>query len=554
MGALQEGRWPVNKHALKFSKLAKEYHDYVLRTSPVVASWLGDHRYDALFADSTEFGVARTMAKMGRFLDNFNTIDPKALDLDDRVDLEIVKGSLEYSIAIHKKMPWHKTAPDAYIDEVMSGIYLLMTREFAPAEVRAVPIIARLKKARTVLEHAKKNLANPPKVFTETSILSARGAQFFLAHTVADFAAKLSDPLKTQVLDAAAEANEAMKSFAAYLEGRLLKESRGKFAIGKRLFNLRLSRDHLLPLDAEKLHAIGEDVYKKTLAEIKKVAKQIDARRKWEDVVADLKKEHPTNEALVKTYADYMQSAKAFVKSRRLVDVPAGETIEVVPTPEFARSMIPYAAYLSPAPYEKEQKGIFWVTPVSEGTPPERAEEQLRGHSIYGVVVTSLHEAYPGHHLQLTVANKLKRPIRILSGSSVFAEGWALYCEDMMWEQGFYGDPRTRLLQLKDLLWRACRVIVDVSLHTGKMTFEQAVTFMVEKAHLERPNAETEVRRYCATPTQPMSYVIGKLAILDILKEYKKKHGAKFDLRKFHNHLLSHGTIAVSKVKELMLA
>lgn len=542
----------MNIEAQRFTKLAKDYHDFILRENPVVASWLGVHKYDAEFADTTEAGVARMMAKMRRFLDEFDSINPKALDLDGRVDLELAKGGLEYTLAQHEKMPWHKTAPDAYIDEVMSGIYLLMAREFAPAEERAKPIASRLKKARTVLAHGRTNLANPPKVFTETAIKSAEGAIFFLENTVSEFAAKLPYKQRNEVLDAAAAAMQAMKSYRSFLD-ETVKESRGKFAIGKDLFNLKMKRDHLLPLDADELLKIGESVYKSTLVEMKKVSARIAPRRKWEDVVADLKKDHPTNEALVKTYADYMQSAKAFVKSRKLVDIPAGETIEVVPTPEFARSMIPYAAYLSPAPYEKAQKGIFWVTPVNPGTPPERVEEQLRGHSIFGIVVTSLHEAYPGHHLQLTVANKLKRPMRVLSGSSVFAEGWALYCEDMMWEQGFYSDPRTRLLQLKDLLWRACRVIVDVSLHTGKMSFEQAVNFMVEKAHLERPNAETEVRRYCATPTQPMSYVIGKLAILDILKEYKKKHGDKFDLRKFHNELLSHGTIAVSKVKELML-
>jgi uncharacterized protein (DUF885 family) len=255
----------------------------------------------------------------------------------------------------------------------------------------------------------------------------------------------------------------------------------------------------------------------------------------------------------VQYYADEMKRAKRFVIEHRLVDIPEMEKIEVVPTPEFARPVIPYAAYISPAPFEREQRGTFWVTPVDKDKSPEEMEKQLRDHCTHGIVVTALHEAYPGHHLQLTVANlNQERPLRLLLGTSVFAEGWALYCEQMMWEQGFYDDLRSRLLQLKDQLWRACRVIIDVSLHTGEMSFEEAVDFLVDKAKLERPNAEAEVLRYCRTPTQPMSYIVGKLQVLEVLEDYKKKRGNAFNLRQFHNEFISHGNLPIKQIRQLM--
>jgi uncharacterized protein (DUF885 family) len=266
-----------------------------------------------------------------------------------------------------------------------------------------------------------------------------------------------------------------------------------------------------------------------------------------------LKRNHPTNSELVQYYADEMKRAKRFVIEHRLVDIPEGEKIDVVPTPEFARPIIPYAAYLWPAPYEKEQRGIFWVTPVDRDKSPEEMEEQLRGHSVHGIVVTALHEAYPGHHLQLTVGNQLKRrPLRMLLGTSVFCEGWALYCEQMMWEQGFYDDLRARLLQLKDQLWRACRVILDVNLHVGGWSFDKAVHFLVQKAKLEQPNAEAEVRRYCQSPTQPMSYAVGKELVLDVLEDYRRMRGAAFNLRQFHNEFIRYGSLPIKQLRSLM--
>jgi len=176
------------------------------------------------------------------------------------------------------------------------------------------------------------------------------------------------------------------------------------------------------------------------------------------------------------------------------------------------------------------------------------------GHNRYGMLLTNVHEGYPGHHLQLVHASAVQSPVRKLLWNTVFCEGWALYCEQLMLDQGVSDDPHYRMFQLKDQLWRACRVVIDVKLHTGAMTVHEAVDMLVDVAHLERPNAIGEVRRYTQSPTQPMSYLLGKQQILDLRERERQRLGPRFDLCSFHNRLLSYGTIPVALIEPTFAA
>jgi uncharacterized protein (DUF885 family) len=269
--------------------------------------------------------------------------------------------------------------------------------------------------------------------------------------------------------------------------------------------------------------------------------------------VDELKNKHPKKENLLKFYTREMARARDFVRRKNLATIPRGESLSVVETPVFERSVIPYGAYMPPPAFDKKQEGFFWVTPVNEKLPLKQQEEQLRGHNSNGVVLTALHEAYPGHHLQLVHNNKIKSKVRRQFWTSLFAEGWALYCEELMYEKGFYTRPEVRLLQLKDQLWRACRVVIDASLHTGRMSFDKAVNMLVDVAKLERTNAIAEVKRYTYSPTQPMTYAVGKIEILKLKDDFRKLKGRAFNLKKFHDQLLSYGTIPVQMVRERML-
>jgi uncharacterized protein (DUF885 family) len=278
----------------------------------------------------------------------------------------------------------------------------------------------------------------------------------------------------------------------------------------------------------------------------------IDPKKSWRKLVEELEEYHPAADQLEETYRREMMAARDFVREKRLVTIPVGEELEIRPTLPFDRPTLPYAAYMSPAPFEKEQKGFFYVTPIDVAQPPEAQRAQLKGHPSYGIPVIALHEGYPGHHLQLVLANRTKSKVRRVLATTVFMEGWALYCEEMMHEAGFYSDPRTVLFKLKNQLWRDCRVLIDVGIHTGAMTYDQAVDLLVDAAKLQKVHAEKEVTRYTGSPTQPMSYVIGKKQILELRRDYQKKMADKFQLREFHDRLLGFGSIPVVLIRKAM--
>lgn len=536
----------------EFVKLCNDYERFIYKSFPTYGTYMGLTKYDALLSKPTPAFFGGYLKKLGEYLAKFKAIPASKLDVENRVDRALAINLLEIEIAELKDRPDWKRSPSMYFQEVMYGAYVILTRGGKDLVKRADGLIARTEGLPAQIEYGKKNLDNPPALFTQSAVMSAHGAKFFFDATLRTFASSL-DSKRSKKLNAACDkAVAALDAYIDWMQSDLYPRSKGEWRAGKSRFNRKLAKYHEVPFEAASLYALGERVYKNTKAQMTRLAKEIDKSKNWEEIIGELKKDHPTNAGLVGFYAKEMERARKFVKSNDLATFPPKEEIKVIETPDFARPLIPYAAYLSPGLYEEEQTGIFWVTTVAKGTPKDRAKEQLEGHSKYGIVVTSLHEAYPGHHLQLTRANLKKRIWRHLHHTSVFAEGWALYCEEMMYEQGFYTDPRVRLLQLKDQLWRACRVMIDVSLHTRGMTFDEAVDFLVDKAHLERPNAEVEVRRYCMSPTQPMSYILGKHLVLDLRDRVKKKLGKDFNLKAFHDALIDHGTIPLSRVEELM--
>jgi uncharacterized protein (DUF885 family) len=224
----------------------------------------------------------------------------------------------------------------------------------------------------------------------------------------------------------------------------------------------------------------------------------------------------------------------------QLATIPYGEDLVVETMPDFQRTTYPYAAYIAVPPFEGNRIGRFWVTLPLPDDDERTKRERLEGHPRAGIAVIACHEGYPGHHLQLTVAADNASLARRAVRSNLMVEGWGLYVEELMTDVGYLDQPDTRLLRLKDLLWRAARCVVDVGLSTGEMTFDEAVTYMVERPKLEPPNAIAEVRRYTLTPTQPSSYALGRQAILDLRD---RARGKGWGMRLFHDKLLGAGSL-----------
>jgi uncharacterized protein (DUF885 family) len=283
-------------------------------------------------------------------------------------------------------------------------------------------------------------------------------------------------------------------------------------------------------------------------AELTTMAREIDGGTPWPDLVDRLRERHPPGPELVHAYAAEMERARRFVEERDLAPVPDGP-LDVIETPSFLRPQIPYAAYQPPGAFAEERTGWFYVTPPDPQLPSDRADRLLRDHCVHEIASTALHEGYPGHHLHFLVAQGQPRKLRKLLGTPLTIEGWALYCEEMMGEEGFYRGVEERFFQRVHLLWRALRIVLDVGLHTRGMTIDEAVQMLVDRVHFERANAEAEVRRYCAYPAYQLCYAVGRRELRSLRDAYRAAQGADYSLRGFHEAVLEYGTLPVSLIR-----
>lgn len=527
-----------------FSTAVKRIIDDYLKHEPIEATLAGLHDYDDRLPDLTEDGFTAADLRAKAYLATLDRFAADQLSAADRIDRALLVSRFETRVREHAELAMHRHDPSNYVNVAIAGVYLLLINDFAPMEQRLPALEARLKGIPAVFAAAKANLVRSPAIWTEIAIEEIDGGIAFLQSDLAplcDSHAQLRGPLERAV--------DAFSDYRTFLADHHATRDGMSFSLGRDLFDFKLKREHLLPYDSESLLAFGESATRDTLAALEQTAAQIDPGAPWTKLVESLRNEHPAESNLLAEYRHGVEEARRFVIDRGLVTMPAEDRLDVVETPTFLRPTVPYAAYMPPGPFEARQKGLYYVTPINAQLSSDERAEQMLGHNRYAMLLTNVHEAYPGHHLQLLVANGTKSLVRKLLENTVLIEGWALYCEQLVLDEGMTTDPRVRLFQLKDQLWRACRVVIDVKLHTGRMTFDEAVEMLVGVAHLERPNAIGEARRYTQSPTQPMSYLTGKHQIMQLREREKARLGPKFDLRAFHDRLLSYGSVPVALIE-----
>lgn len=524
------------------ARAGQAYVDLLVQISPETATQLGLHARDTELDDRSLAGFERDLAREQAMLDDLTKrfAHPNA-SLASRTDLSILEHSLLVDIRSKRENKPLERRPDVYTNP-MNALFSMTAREYAPAAERAKNSLARIEKLPAQLEQAKANLKRPPRVWTQIGIESAAGAkQFFDDERVALEAALPQD--KARVDAALVAAQKAYAEYKQFLETTILPRSDGDFAAGPEYFDFLLKQDFFLTEGAAGIEAEGMKVLASTQTQMDEVAKRIDPKAKgWPEVVAKVKAHHPTADALLPSYRTELTRARKFLIDKDVVTLPPGDDCEVIDTPPFQRSTVT-AAYDQPPPFDAVTKGFFFVTPVDKTLAADAQEQMLRENDHGDEVDTAVHEAYPGHHLQLSIARRHPSVIRKATGPAIFAEGWALYSEELMSELGMYTDEE-RLMQLEWTLVRAARIVIDVGLHTKGMTFDAAVAMLQNQAHLERELAMSEVKRYTESPTQPSSYLIGRQKILAMRERAKKEWGTSYSLKRFHDELLGHGTIA----------
>jgi uncharacterized protein (DUF885 family) len=348
------------------------------------------------------------------------------------------------------------------------------------------------------------------------------------------------DALRARLAEAGASAASAFASLLPVLE-QLADEGGGGFAIGDERYSAMLRERELLDVDARGLRARGQEQYDLLAAELAEVAHAIAGHDDWRAVLVEANADRPeTPEAMLAGYAEWTERAQRYLAEHGLVTLPDGESCRVVPSPPFQRPVLAVASYFAPPAFKPSLMGRFNVPYPPEGTSAEELAERLADNSYPSMPTTTVHEAYPGHHWHYVTMQGV-RPLRRVASTSYFSEGWALYAERMMREQGFFDDPRYDLCHLDARIFRAARIIVDTSLHIGEMTYDEGVEFMHTKTSLTEPTARAEVGRYCSWPTQAASYLTGSLEIEKLRDRWLgEDHG---DLREFHDRLCASGAM-----------
>jgi uncharacterized protein (DUF885 family) len=408
-----------------------------------------------------------------------------------------------------------------------------------------------------VLREGQENIIpdQVPSVWADVALEQAQQAAGLFAGLLPALAAQAAPDLQADLAKAGQAAVEAIEAYAGFLKGEVLTQAQGDFAAGRDLFDEMLREDHMVDYDADELLETGWQQFRQTKEMMEDLSQEIDPGKSVQELLEAAKADHPTAEGLLDAYREAMAESRQYVIEHDIATIPEGESLRIIETPVYMRPIIPYAAYMPAGILEEKQEGIFVVTPVDPNASAEEQEEKLKGHFWAKLPVTALHEAYPGHHLQLVWANQQETIPRRMGSflATLFIEGWAFYCEELMEQLGYIADPILRLGRLSDQLWRAARIVLDVSLHTRGMSVDDAVGFLVHECQLEPSNALAEVRRYTQTPTQPQSYLMGKLALLDLVADYQRAH-PESSLRQIHDAILGCGSLPPSLMRQRLFA
>ncbi len=527
-----------------YAELADAFLKEELDDSPVTASALGLTEYDERLDDLSADAFRRRDERAGAWLRRFAALPEDGLSPAERIDREFVVSILRGRELTAPRRNWERQ-PATYLNPPLQGVFGLFLHRLRPEGDLADAARARLAEVPRALRQGMDNLdfTLAPRVYVDRAIGQARAAARYARELVPQ---EVSDPEQRERLEAVgAEAGDAFDAFAAFLQEKKDKAI-GDYAIGGELYTALLREKELLPYDARELRERGREQYDLLAAEARRLAKDIAGNEDWVGLLAALNRVHaPTPDGMRQEYAEWTERARTFLRDRGLVTLPPGERCSVEPSPPFQRPVLAVASYNRPPAFSDSLAGHFFVPYPPEGTSAEEVQKRLEGNCSAGIPTTAVHEAYPGHHWHLVMAKANPSRIRRVFNTSYFSEGWALYAERVMREQGFFSDPRQELYQYEATIFRAARIVVDTSLHMGEMTFDEAVRFMMDKANLTEPNARAEVGRYCSTPTQASAYLTGMLEIVDIRTRWLAGRGRSdvAALRAFHDALVSTGNM-----------
>src|SRR5216117_1314265 len=547
-----------------FQKIARDYIEQYLQSNPEDATELGDHRFDSQLTDYSPDARAKDLATQKESRDKLNAIDGSQLTGPNNIDFRILKENIDYQIFRAEELKEADWNPLVYMQSLANSLYLLVARDFAPAEKRIPNLRQRMEGIPHVITQAKANLQHPPRVHTETAIEQTQGAINLVRAELAPLLDQ-APQLKKEVAPLQEKTAAALEDYKKWLQNDLLPRSDGDFRLGAEKYRKKLRFALASDLSMEEImkraqadlqqtqtaiYETGLPLYKKYFpnADDKALA---DKHKVTAAVLDKLAEQHPDDATVVSYAKEVVGEATNFVKSHNLVAIP-DTPLDVIAMPEFKRGVA--IAYCdSPGPLDKAGKTFFAVAPTPKDWSKERKESFFREHNNYMIRDLTVHEAMPGHYLQLAHANEFSAPtlVRAIFRSGTFIEGWAVYCEQVVAEQG-YGGPEVKMQQLKMRLRAIANAILDQSIHAGNMSEKEAMDLMMKQTFQQEGEAVAKWKRARLTSAQLSTYFVGATEHLDLRAAEQKKLGNDFNLKKYNDQVISYGSPPVKYVRELM--
>jgi uncharacterized protein (DUF885 family) len=548
----------------KFQQLAAAYIEAELASNPEQATELGDHRFDDVLTDYAHSTRERILAAQKQFKIEADTIDPTKLSQTNNVDLRIMKDSIDNRIFELTELNDADWNPLVYMQSLANSLYLLVARDFDAPEKRIPNLKARMLAIPHVIDQARENLQHPPRIHTETAIEQTEGAIKLVREGLAPLVDQAPE-MKKDLAPLQEKTAATLEEYKKWLQDDLLPRSDGDFRLGADKFRKKLrfalasdlSMEEIMKRAQMDLQQTQRAIYETALSLYKKYFPNADQptladkKKVTTSVLDKLAEQHPDDNTIVGYAQKIVGEATDFVKSHNLVTVP-DTPLDVIVMPEFKRGTgIAYCD--SPGPLEQNGKTFFAVEPTPKDWSKQRKESFYREYNNYMARDLTVHEAMPGHYLQLAHANKFRAPtlVRAILRSGTFIEGWAVYCEQMMAEQG-YGGPEVKMQQLKMRLRVICNAILDQSIHAGNMSEKEAMDLMMKEGYQQEGEAVAKWKRARLTSAQLSTYFVGITEHLDLRDRAKAKTGASFDQKKYNDQVISYGSPPVKYVRELM--
>lgn len=537
-----------------FAAVAHEYLEDLYRRQPTQATYLGVHKYDDRLEDYSRQAVTSAVSSVRQFRERVSAVDPAALGADNQLDREQLLRAMDSRLlTLEVIRPWARDA-DTYSSGLTSTAYIMIKRAFAPPEERLRNLIAREKAMPAALLEARKNLENPPRIYTQIAIDQLDGNRAFFETAVPEAFTAVTDKALLAEFRAANDAViAALKAYKQWLQDDLLKRSNGNFAFGEETYRRKLAADEMIEVPLDDLLAAAERDLRKNQAAFAETARRIDPRRSPREVLSAVEANHPPPDKLLATTQAELDAIGRFMKDHRIITIPDAAPARVEETPPFLRATTT-ASMDIPGPFETVADEAYYSMTLPDPAWSSRETSEFMRQWYYALITNvSVHEVWPGHYLQFLYARHFPSDVRKVFGAASNSEGWAHYAEQMVIDEGFHADdPRYRLAQLQDALLRNARFIVGIRMHTRGMTMAEAEEFFVKEGYQPEPMARSETKRGTTDATYGY-YTMGKLMILKLRDDYKARMGAQYSLQGFHDAFIRLGPLPLPLIRKAML-